>query len=107
MKDMSNISTANLFQQMQLMTAQAEGIIANPEHNNISFGQALDQAFKQVSDLNNKADESRTRYEFGDTEISIGEVMIDTQKSNLALEATTRVKNKILQAYQDIMSMPV
>ena len=33
--------------------------------------------------------------------------MIDTQKSNLALEATTRVKNKILQAYQDIMSMPV
>ncbi len=103
---MSNINTVNLFTQMQSMAAKAEGA-TNTEYDSSSFGTVLNKALKHVSDLSENADSLKTRYELGDSKVSIGEVMIATQKSNIGLEAALRVRNKILQAYQDIMSMPV
>lgn len=103
---MSEINTVNLFNQMQSMAAQAEGAV-DVESNQSLFHSVFQNAVKQVSDLNQHADALKTRYELGDTQVSIGEVMIATQKSNIGLEAAVRVRNKIVQAYQDIMSMPV
>ena len=33
--------------------------------------------------------------------------MIAAQKANLSFRAVTEVRNKLVQAYQDIMNMPV
>jgi len=33
--------------------------------------------------------------------------MVATQKSTLGFEATLQIRNKLLQAYQDIMNMPI
>jgi flagellar hook-basal body complex protein FliE len=104
---MSDINTVNLFNQMQSMSAKAEGAMVDTEYNQSPFSSVFQNAIKQVSDLSQKADSLKTRYELGDAKVSVGEVMIATQKSNLGLEAALRVRNKILQAYQDIMSMPV
>ena len=46
-------------------------------------------------------------FELGDPNVSLAEVMITSQKSNLAFEATVQIRNRFLQAYQDIMNMPV
>jgi flagellar hook-basal body complex protein FliE len=104
---MSDINTVNLFNQMQSMSAKAEGAITEAETSQFSFSAAFQNAMQQVSDLNFQADSLKSRYELGDSKVSIGEVMIATQKSNIGLEAALRVRNKFLQAYQDIMSMPV
>lgn len=104
---MSSINTVNLFHQIQSMAAQAEGSLGDTELNQSPFSVVFQNALNQVSDLNQKADALKSRFELGDPNTSIGEVMIATQKSNLGLEATVRVRNKIVQAYQDIMSMPV
>jgi flagellar hook-basal body complex protein FliE len=34
-------------------------------------------------------------------------VILEMQKSSLAFEATLQVRNKVLQAYEQIMNMPV
>ncbi|MFT4058727.1 MAG: flagellar hook-basal body complex protein FliE [Legionella sp.] len=104
---MNEVNTVNLFNQMQSMSAKAEAGITEPETNQFSFGSVFRKAMQQVSDLSFKADSLKTRYELGDPKVSIGEVMIATQKSNIGLEAALRVRNKFLQAYQDVMSMPV
>ncbi|CAM4430384.1 MAG: Flagellar hook-basal body complex protein FliE [Legionella sp.] len=104
---MNDINTVGLFDQMQSMAAKAEGAIVDREANQSSFSAIFKNALNQVSDLSNNADSLKSRFELGDPKVSIGEVMIATQKSNLGLEAALRVRNKFLQAYQDIMGMPV
>ena len=38
---------------------------------------------------------------------SLGEVMIAANKSSLAFDATVQVRNKMVEAYKEVMSMPV
>ena len=40
-------------------------------------------------------------------DIPLTQVMLASQKSALAFQATLQVRNKVLAAYQDIMNMPV
>ncbi|HAT8179700.1 TPA: flagellar hook-basal body complex protein FliE [Legionella pneumophila] len=104
---MSDINTVNLINQMKNLAAQAEGIKLESGLNHASFSSVFQQALNQVNDLSQTADSLKTRFEMGDSNVSLGEVMIASQKSNLGFEATLRVRNKLVQAYQDIMNMPV
>lgn len=104
---MTDINTVNLINQMRSMSAQAEGSRIEGGANQTPFNLIFQQALNQVSDLNSNADSLKTRFELGDPNVSLGEVMIASQKSNLGFEATLRVRNKVVEAYQDIMNMPV
>lgn len=104
---MSEINTANLINQIRTMASQIEGTSAGSETNQAAFSTVFQKALGQVNDLTQSADLLKTRFEMGDPNVSLGEVMIAGQKSNLGFEATLRVRNKLLQAYQDIMNMPV
>ncbi|AMP89595.1 flagellar hook-basal body complex protein FliE [Legionella pneumophila] len=104
---MSDINTVNLINQMKTLAAQAEGIKLDSGLNQASFSSVFQQALNQVNELSQTADGLKTRFEMGDPNVSLGEVMIASQKSNLGFEATLRVRNKLVQAYQDIMNMPV
>ena len=104
---MSEINTVNLINQMRTMATQAEGSKIEAGSSQAPFNLVLQQALDQVNDLTQSADSLKTRFEMGDPGVSLGEVMIASQKSNLGFEATLRVRNKLVQAYQDIMNMPV
>ena len=39
--------------------------------------------------------------------VDLTEVMIASQKASVSFQAMTQVRNKLVQAYQDIMQMPV
>jgi len=39
--------------------------------------------------------------------VSIAAVMLSRQQASLGFEATLQVRNRLLTAYKDIMSMPV
>ena len=71
------------------------------------FGQLFDQALDHVNGLQQDSKDLQTRFELGDRAVSIGDVMIASQKSSIAFDATLQVRNKLVQAYQDIMNMPV
>jgi flagellar hook-basal body complex protein FliE len=104
---MTDINTASLIEQMRTLVAQAEGIRPEKVSDETSFSSAFKEALGQVNSSNMKAGDLATRFELGDPNVSISEVMVETQKANLGFQATLMVRNKVVQAYTDIMNMPV
>jgi flagellar hook-basal body complex protein FliE len=70
------------------------------------FGSALKGALEQVNGLQTKADTITNGYERGDT-TDIAAVMLAREQASVGFQATLQVRNKLLSAYKDIMSMPV
>jgi flagellar hook-basal body complex protein FliE len=70
------------------------------------FTDALKSALQQVDGLQNKAGEAASAFESGQT-TDIAAVMLAKQQASIGFEATLQVRNKLLSAYKDIMSMPV
>ena len=71
-----------------------------------SFADAMGDALKSVNDSQTRAGELSASYERGET-IDIAKVMLARQQAQVGFEATLQVRNKLLSAYKDIMSMPV
>lgn len=71
------------------------------------FSQMLKYSLNAVNDVQQHAGELKTGFENGTTDASLAEVMIAAQKADLSFRAVTEVRNKLVQAYQDIMNMPV
>ncbi|MEG3181771.1 flagellar hook-basal body complex protein FliE [Sphingomonas sp. LT1P40] len=71
-----------------------------------SFADTLETALKQVNGAQAKAGDLSAAYERGET-VDIAKVMLARQEASVGFEATLQVRNKLLTAYRDIMSMPV
>jgi flagellar hook-basal body complex protein FliE len=71
-----------------------------------NFADSLTQALNNVNDSQNRASDISASYERGET-IDIAKVMLARQEASVSFEATLQVRNKLLSAYKDIMSMPV
>lgn len=70
------------------------------------FTQALRSAISEVNGLQSNASEAAAAFERGDT-TDIAAVMLAKQQASIGFETTLQVRNKLLSAYKDIMSMPV
>lgn len=71
-----------------------------------SFGQMLRDALKQVNDLQSQADDLAQKLATGEIN-DVHTVMIASEKATLALELTVQIRNKVIEAYQEIMRMPL
>ncbi len=71
------------------------------------FSDLLANAVNSVNDHQMQASALRTAYEQGDPNVSLTQVMVQAQKSSVSFQALTQVRNKVVQAYEDIMKMPV
>ena len=70
------------------------------------FKDAVKKAVTEVNRLQNQADDLAVKLATGDVE-DVHEAMIAMQKAKLALEFTIQVRNKVVEAYQEIMRMQV
>ncbi|WP_434656173.1 flagellar hook-basal body complex protein FliE [Thermoanaerobacterium thermosaccharolyticum] len=83
------------------------GISASSTTNNsTSFGDILKTAIADVNNLQLKSQQDDQMLVTGDIN-DIHNVMIDATKADIALELTIQIKNKVLDAYQEIMRMSV
>ena len=71
------------------------------------FGDMLSQAVDKVNDLQSTTGDLRTAYERGDPGVDITQVMIASQKSSVAFEGLSQVRNRVVKAYENIMNMPI
>ena len=69
-----------------------------------SFGQMLQSALGQVSHLQDHAGQMATSFAQGKTG-DIHSVMIASEQATLALQLTTQIRNKAIDAYQEVMRM--
>ena len=71
-----------------------------------SFFDTMRSAVDSVNQQQSLSSDLQTAYARGD-DVSLTDVAIAMQKSSVAFEATVQVRNKILEAYKEIMSMTV
>lgn len=86
--------------------APTTGTALVPATQPASFASTLQQALQGVNETQNRAGDASSAYERGET-IDIAKVMLARQEASVSFEATLQVRNKLLSAYKDIMSMPV
>ncbi|URW75554.1 flagellar hook-basal body complex protein FliE [Sphingomonas donggukensis] len=86
--------------------ASAPAIGAPAAKGPVSFADTLGEALKSVNESQARAGDLSAQYERGET-IDIAKVMLARQQASVGFEATLQVRNKLLSAYKDIMSMPV
>lgn len=109
------IGANSLLQEMQSLKGEITPSIGigqgiTQQINNTSgsdFGQLLAQAVGNVSQLQSTSANLATRLEMGDTRVTLSDTVIAREKASVAFEATVQVRNKLVEAYKEIMSMPV
>lgn len=71
------------------------------------FAEMLKSAVDNVNTLQKDATQLAQSYERGDEGVDLPQVMIGLQKSSVSFEAMTQVRNKLVDAYEKIMNMPI
>jgi flagellar hook-basal body complex protein FliE len=92
--------------QMDAMSAP-KSTAAVPESGGSSFADMLGQAVNKVNDTQQASNQLASAFEIGKSGVDLTDVMISSQKASVSFQALTQVRNKLVQAYQDIMQMPV
>ena len=94
--------------QMEAMARPKPTTQAAPEAAAVpSFSDMLGQAVNKVNEVQQVSNQMAAAFEMGKSGVDITDVMIASQKASVSFQALTQVRNKLVQAYQDIMQMPV
>ncbi|ACL73051.1 flagellar hook-basal body complex protein FliE [Thioalkalivibrio sulfidiphilus] len=105
---MSDMQINQVLAQMRALAANS-GLNATPaqEPSGVNFAQMLKQSLDQVNQTQQAASELRNAFELGDPNVNLAQVMVAMQKSSISFEAVNQVRNRLLNAYQEIMRMPL
>ena len=71
------------------------------------FANVLKSSLGEVARLQNQADQASKSFTVGDPNTNLQDVMVSMQKSTIAFQQAVQVRNKLVQAYHDIMNMQV
>ncbi len=71
------------------------------------FKTAMAQALQGVSQSQLEAQRLQRELTLDNPTVSVEETMLAMQKANIGFQATLQVRNRLLQAYSDIMNMQV
>ncbi|UKA09518.1 flagellar hook-basal body complex protein FliE [Photobacterium damselae] len=95
--------------EMQVMGLEAQNTVkpATGQQVSADFGNLLNDALRTVNNLQGQSSDLATRFDQGDRSVSLSDVMIARNKSSVAFEATVQVRNKMVEAYKELMNMPV
>lgn len=112
---MIQVKANDLLAQMQAMAKQAQANLDTPNSinqnintdNKTEFSNLLKNSIDKVSEIQKNAGDMATRFEMGDKDVDIAEVMVNLQKANVSFQAMTQVRNRLVSAYQEIMNMQI
>lgn len=98
--------------EMRALQARASGVSANlaPAASGAQptdFASLMKNSVDQVASMQNQATAMASAYETGDKSVDLTKVMLEVQKAGLAFHAMTEVRNKLLDAYTQVMGMSV
>lgn len=72
-----------------------------------SFQTAMAQALKSVSGAQLEAQGLQRELQLDNPSVSLEQTMVAMQKAQIGFQATLQVRNRLVQAYSDIMNMQV
>ncbi len=71
------------------------------------FQQTLTNAIDRVNQVRNTSSDLQQAFELGDPRADLARVMVAMQQSTVAFRATVEVRNRLVEAYKDVMNMPI
>ena len=107
------MDTKGIDQMLGLLRATAAQASARPSEAPASnagatdFAQVLQNTIEQVNQTQQQAEDMAAKFAAGDSSANLHEVMISLQKANLSFQEMVQVRNKLVTAYHDVMSMQV
>jgi len=84
-----------------------EGIQGVQKNSHTSFGSIMEQAVGKVNEVQQASSAISTSYLRGDSNVDVTDVMIASQKAGVAFDSMVQVRNKLVEAYRDVMNMPL
>jgi flagellar hook-basal body complex protein FliE len=72
-----------------------------------SFQNAMVKALRSVSEAQNQSSRLQREVQLDNPSVSLEETMVAMQKAQVGFQATLQVRNRLVQAYTDIMNMQV
>ena len=72
-----------------------------------SFATAMSQALRAVSDAQLESSKMQKAFSMDDPTVSLEKTMVAMNKSQIGFTAAQTVRNRLVQAYTDIMNMQV
>jgi len=73
----------------------------------VGFSHAFKHALHTVSAAQQRAERLQNEVQLENPDVGIEETMVAMQKANIGFQATLHVRNRLVQAYSDIMNMQV
>jgi flagellar hook-basal body complex protein FliE len=80
--------------------------VKNAAQSGADFGKFFEEMVGKVSDLQQVADKSIQGLATGQSK-GLHEVMLAVEKANISFQMLTQVRNKAVEAYQEVMRMQV
>ena len=71
------------------------------------FAKLLKQGIESVNNTQTRATDIASKFERGVPGVELPQVMLEMQKANVSFRALTEVRNKFVEAYREIMNMPL
>ena len=105
-----------VLQQLQATASQASqptlsggaGALSDGDSSNhVSFAGMLKSSIDRIDGMKQAANIKAEQFERGVPGIGINDVMVDMQKSSVSMEMGIQVRNRLMSAYKEIMSMQV
>src|SRR5258708_4100433 len=83
------------------------GAMGGPGAVDTGFAKLLKQGLDSVNQVQNKATTLQSQFERGVPGVELPQVMLEMQKANVSFRALAEVRNKFVDAYREIMNMPL
>jgi flagellar hook-basal body complex protein FliE len=114
---MSSMQIQQVLAEMRALQARAAGgaggaadtaaVGSAASATGVDFASLLKSSVDGIATMQNQAGALAQAYESGDKSADLAKVMLELQKADLAFRAMTQVRNKLLDAYTQVMNMSV
>ena len=108
---MNEIDVSDVLARMRSLAAQTGSPQGGPAIPDVpgkaSFSEVMRSSLDTVNANQQRAAAMAEAFEAGTENVDLADVMISLQKANLSFKAMTEVRNQLVNAYQEIMNMPV
>lgn len=94
----------------EIFNTEFAGIKSNnivEKSEGISFGEVLKNSLDGINDKQLEADSLTEGFIKGDENIDIADVMLSSAEASMSLQYAVQVRNKLVDAYQEIIKMQI
>lgn len=104
---MNTPAVENLLAQMRIAAAAAGLREPTPAASKANFADVLKSSLDSVAKAQANSEAMQKAFVLGDNSVNLSDTMIAMQKASINFQAAVQVRNKVVQAYNDIMNMQV